>query len=116
HDRVLDQVELRFEAQVFERLVDGFGDVVGRGRGVADDLQRFRAGVLAARVTGELHVLFRDLHVAFAVFVVVHLRTGEATRFFEAGDAVPEEVRHQIGDGLATTQPVQGFAVGRRPQ
>ena len=36
----------------------------------------FPAGVLAARVAGELDVLFGDRHVAFGVFVEVHLGPG----------------------------------------
>ena len=49
-----------------------------------DDLQRFRAGVLAARVAGELHVLFGDRHVALRVFVVVDLRPRAARRLLRS--------------------------------
>ncbi len=75
-----------------------------------------RPGVFPARITGELHVLFGDRHVAGRVFVVVDLRARIPAGFFEAGDAVPEEVRHHVGDGLAAAQPVERFAIGRRPQ
>ncbi len=50
------------------------------------------------------------------MFVVVDLRTGEATRLFEARDFRVDEVGHHVRDEFAAARLVHRDAVERRPE
>ena len=100
---------MRLEAERLERLVGDFG-LGGRGSGVvADDLKHLAAGVFAARVAGQFHVLFGDFDVALRVFVVVELRTLRSLQpagQVEARGFGVEEVRHHVRDERAAADLV----------
>ena len=61
HDRAVDELEVRLEAEVLQRLLEDLRVVAVRRAGEADDLERLAAGVSAARVAGRLQLWPRAL-------------------------------------------------------
>ena len=73
-------VKFVLKPRLWTALVDDRRVLVGRVAGRADDLDVVAAGVLAARVARQLHVLRGHRQVAGGVLVVVDLRAGVAAR------------------------------------
>ena len=116
HHGLVDQRHVGLEAQAGERRVEDLGDrrvvaIVG-----ADDLDRVAAGVLAAWIAGQLHVLASDGVIAGQAHVVVHLWAGGAAGLREALVTGIEEVGHRRRDERAAASLDDRLAIERCPQ